>query len=164
MADLMSNISAAAFIAAGLFFILAVFLWFKFRVLSIINDLSGRTARKSIEQMRAMNSGSDAGSHVPGTARLRRARPERGTGRASVSYEAAITAKLYSKQPDKPDTELLVGGTEENINSAELIEENSGTSEFTAAESVLHGAAGTGVKTELRMIEDIMLIHTEEVI
>lgn len=163
MADIMSNISAAAFIAAGLFFILAVFLWFKFRILSIINDLSGRTARKSIEQMRAMNSVSDAGSHVPGTARLRRARPERGPGRASVSYEAAITARLYSKHPDKPDTELL-GGGEESINSAELIAENSGTSELSASESVLHVAVGTGIRTELRMIEDIMLIHTEEVI
>lgn len=55
MADTLSVISLVSFIVSGICFLLAVFFWFKFRILTIIGDLSGRTAQKSIERMRSYN-------------------------------------------------------------------------------------------------------------
>lgn len=52
MAQVLSIISIISFIVAGLAFLLAVFFWFKFKIPSVIGDLSGRTARKSIAKMR----------------------------------------------------------------------------------------------------------------
>lgn len=40
------------FAAAMVFFLCTVILWFQFKVPAIVGDLSGRTARKSIETMR----------------------------------------------------------------------------------------------------------------
>jgi len=55
--------------AAGVFAALAVILWFVFRIPTVAGDLSGRNARKSVEQMRnkavARRSG-DTGLPEPG--------------------------------------------------------------------------------------------------
>lgn len=55
MAQIYRIVSIAAFSLAGVSLVLAVIFWVKFRIWKVISDLSGRTARKSIEQMRAAN-------------------------------------------------------------------------------------------------------------
>ena len=52
MAQIYQAISKAAFSMTAVSLLLAVFLWFRFGVWKIIGDLSGRTAKKSIEKMR----------------------------------------------------------------------------------------------------------------
>ena len=49
------TISVIFFIAAGVFAVLAIALWFLFKIPIVIGDLSGRTAKKSIERMRLNN-------------------------------------------------------------------------------------------------------------
>ena len=51
MAQIYRIVSIAAFSLAGVSLVLAVIFWVKFRIWKVISDLSGRTARKSIEQM-----------------------------------------------------------------------------------------------------------------
>ena len=48
-------VSVIFFIAAGVFAVLAIALWFLFKIPIVIGDLSGRTAKKSIERMRLNN-------------------------------------------------------------------------------------------------------------
>lgn len=55
MAQIFNIISIVAFAVAGVSLILAVVFWIKFDILQIINDLTGRTAKKSIDQMRQEN-------------------------------------------------------------------------------------------------------------
>ena len=55
MAEILSIISTSSFVLAALFLALAIFFWFKFGIPAIIGDLSGRTAKKSIAQMRENN-------------------------------------------------------------------------------------------------------------
>ncbi len=52
MAETLSMISLISFLAAGVFAILAVILWFVFRIPTVAGELSGRIAKKSIERMR----------------------------------------------------------------------------------------------------------------
>ena len=52
MAQTYEVLSIAAYLLAALSLLLAVFLWFRFKIWGVIGDLSGRTARKSIEEMR----------------------------------------------------------------------------------------------------------------
>lgn len=55
MADILNTVSVIFFIAAGVFAVLAIALWFLFKIPIVIGDLSGRTAKKSIERMRLNN-------------------------------------------------------------------------------------------------------------
>lgn len=58
-------ISIVCFSAAGAALLLAVFLFIKFRIISVIGDLTGKTARKSIQKMREENEKSGVKSHRP---------------------------------------------------------------------------------------------------
>lgn len=64
-APIFKIISIVCFSVAGLSLIIALILFFKFRIISVIGDLSGRTARKSIEKMREENEKSGVKSHRP---------------------------------------------------------------------------------------------------
>ena len=52
MAGVYNTISIVSFVLCGVFALISVFIWFRFHVWDIINDLSGKTAKKSIAQMR----------------------------------------------------------------------------------------------------------------
>lgn len=52
MADFFNKLSLIAFLLSGICLLLMIYFWFKFRVPALISDLSGRTAKKSIERMR----------------------------------------------------------------------------------------------------------------
>jgi len=55
MANTFFKISNISFVLMLVFCLLAVFFLFRFRILDIIGDLSGRTAKKTIERMREEN-------------------------------------------------------------------------------------------------------------
>ncbi len=52
MASTYNLISTITFILAAIFFLLSVFLFFKFNIIKISGDLSGRNAKKSISEMK----------------------------------------------------------------------------------------------------------------
>lgn len=52
MAQMYRYLSMGAFSLAGISFCLAVGFWFKFQIWKLLGDLSGRNARRSVEQMR----------------------------------------------------------------------------------------------------------------
>lgn len=74
MAEILSIISIVSFVVAGICLLFALFFWFKFKIPSVIGDLSGRTARKSIAQMRDYNEKSGKKSHRSSAANLERGR------------------------------------------------------------------------------------------
>jgi len=55
MASLLSTLSVVSFILSGLFALLAVVFGFVFKIMAVIGDLSGRTAKKTVERMRLEN-------------------------------------------------------------------------------------------------------------
>ena len=52
MAETLSMISKISFVAAEICLVVAIILFIRFKIPDVIGDLSGRNARKSIEQMR----------------------------------------------------------------------------------------------------------------
>lgn len=85
MTDLFPLLSKICYILAGAAFIAAVFLFFKFRILEVIADLSGKSAKQSIERMRS-------GAARSGKPR-REARPPRET------TSRLPKTKQYPKEP-----------------------------------------------------------------
>ena len=53
--EILSLVSLISYIVAGICLVVTIFLWIIFKIPSVIGDLSGRTARKSIARMRANN-------------------------------------------------------------------------------------------------------------
>ena len=56
MAELLVKISYIAFAGAVVCLILAVILFIKFKISTVIGDLSGKNAKRAIQQMRETNS------------------------------------------------------------------------------------------------------------
>lgn len=141
MARIFQIISVIAFSAAGAGIFLAVFFWFKFDIWKIIGDLSGRTAKKSIEQMRRANAGSGKNFYgmLPETVNPRKMTEAVNRGE-EMKTDKDVTGIL---QDWGCKTEGLGEGTEVLGQKKELTE--------TQAES-------------FRILQSIVLVHTNEVI
>lgn len=62
----------AALIASGIFFVIAVILFFTLKIPNIISDLTGRTARRAIENIRMQNEQSGDKSYQSSAVNLER--------------------------------------------------------------------------------------------
>lgn len=155
MAETLSVISTFSFIAAGFFAIAAVVLWFVFEIPSVIGDLSGRTARKSIERRRKDNEKNKAEFNP---------------------YRIIKTVVPSVSVNERKSTELL-----KDTNETALIEEDSKTlplmdsnvvvadsddaatvimNEDEREENILTERRNVGMK--LAILDEVIMIHTDE--
>ncbi len=191
MAQTYNIISLAAFSMAGVFLILAIFLWFRYGIRKIIGDLSGHTARKSIADMRSSKEKqgkrlySPMGEGTSGSIKLK-----------SVGSEKTASLENKEKLPDAEktgeddiqaaETELLEGVTDDlGSGATELLSENqyiyendrdaeemqeTGLFEETGllAENETAGnettLLGSDSDSEFVVIQSIIYIHTRETI
>lgn len=166
MAETLSTLSIISFAVAGVCLVLAVFFAFFFKIPTVIGDLSGRTARKSIAKMRAANE--KTGSK---TYKQSKTNAARGKLTGNIPDSAKLNKKESRRNSDKPETGLLAENKADSIDSEEtgvLDSEATGLlidEEATAAldTAVQPAAKRTGGKA-LKLIEEVMLIHTDEVI
>ncbi len=127
MAETLSMISLISFLAAGAFAILAVILWFVFRIPTVAGELSGRIAKKSIERMRKSNEEA---------------------GKSRIGGENVKSDPLFESG----------GGVYYSEETRELTDENdAGATRITQAEH-------RGPAAKIDLLEEILLIHTKEVI
>lgn len=171
MAETLSTLSIVAFISAGVFFLFAAFFWFFFRIPSVIGDLSGRTARKSIAKMRMANEKSGLKSY-----KTSKTNASRGKLTSEAGEETNASREKNLKRPEtgvleeNREREYITFQTEKmSEDSTERLDVNfedmSGSEEETMPLN-LSGRSGQrrdrGV--QLAMIEQVMIIHTDEVI
>lgn len=170
MAQTYNLISIVAFSLAGVGLIVSVILWFKFGIWGIIGDLSGRTAKKSIEQMRAENEKSGIKGYRPSPIAL-----ERGGITEAVELIQSSNTATEKLDPEENATEVLADGTEVLIDGTEVLANETDVLEETGLlneTTLLSEADDTNGGTELlsedfaafRMIQDIILVHTNETI
>ncbi len=127
MAETLSMISLISFLAAGAFAILAVILWFVFRIPTVAGELSGRIAKKSIERIRKSNEEA---------------------GKSRIGGENVKSDPLFESG----------GGVYYSEETIELTDENdAGAARITQAER-------RGPAAKIDLLEEILLIHTKEVI
>lgn len=160
MAEIFNIVSIVSYILAIVFLIISVFLWIKFKILGVIGDLSGRTAKKSITKMREMNEKNGA--------KFYKANPNFGKETGSIIKEVekikesnSETGLLYENRENNvsisAQTGLLAGETVEIVDTEETTElEKIRVEKKDRQNDVIE-------KTGFELIEEILLIHTDEV-
>ena len=167
MAQMLQTISVISFAVAGVCLVLAIFFWFFFNIPTVIGDLSGRTARKSIAKMRAANEKNGVKSYKESKTNVARGKL---TDNMPHTAEQAVAG-------GQPETGLLSDNKAETFASevTGILDEETGMSDEEATGLLVDEnptePLGTPVQQVVRvggkkmeMLEEIMLIHTSEVI
>lgn len=161
MADILHTLSIVSFILAVLFVVLAIALWFVFKIPNVIGDLSGRNARKSIARMRQNNERTGDKSYKASEENLARGKltgTMEGMGKTepnSIEETGLLNENLVHSY-EAQDTGLLV-----DENATGLLDESAETASLDDSDSVPNRIPSTVI---IQLIEEVMLIHTEEVI
>lgn len=173
MAETLQTLSFISFAVAGVCFVLAIFFWFFFKVPTVIGDLSGRTARKSIAMMRVANEKNGAKFYKES-----KNNAERGKLIGTMTDFGKTKKKKDVSDDSNPETSLLSENKVHSIESEEtalldeitdihgsettglLIDENA----TVPLDSPDYNQAGRVVGKKLELIEEVMLIHTNEII
>ena len=174
MAETLSTVSLIAFIIAGVCFAIAVALFFVFGIPSVIGDLSGRTARKSIKKMRLSNESSGNKSFRPSETNVSRGKltatmqhdtkkgktsPKKENKQNTASHKQG---DLNTTENDIVETGLLEGVRPQTFSEAtELLEDSASEAPL---EDVGTKRVDDAQKKKLTIIDDVVMIHTDEVI
>ena len=163
--ELLSTIS---YVLAGVFLLLTIFFTFKFRIWAVMGDLSGRTARKSIERMRKANElERTRNSHA-------NAMPEPSVALMPEMQDRRLVgenreANIARRNELMPETGLLtdnraISDTGHLQNGATLEEDTGLLLTQDEVHPVMADRVQNRPRTELTMLKEIILIHTDEVI
>lgn len=169
-AEILSLISLISYIVAGVSAALAVLFWFFFRIPSVIGDLSGHTAKKSIARRRASNERAGGRGYQPSATNANRGKLT-STMQQSRKLNPKPQKSQLAEENQMPDTGVLESNRAEVGSSPQTDLLGSDTTCILTDSNVTAGLQDetaelpkrTGGK-ELTMLEDIMLIHTDEVI
>ena len=159
MADLIEKLSIIAFVAAGCCLLLTILIWFRFRILSVINDLSGKTAKRAIAQIRENNLRTGNKAYHPGIVNLNRGPLT--TPMPEVS--ATPTEKLPDDQVGKPVPETILY---QEAGKTQILLASEAERGPTVLNQDVNNIADTSErpKVELTILEQVVMIHTNEVI
>ena len=161
MAETLHTLSIISFVLAVIFVAIAIALWFVFKIPNIIGDLSGRNAKKSIARMRQNNERTGDKSFKASEKNIARGKltgTMEGLGKADDTNNIEETGLLnenLAKEYDDQATGLLLD------DATGLLDESGETATLGDKVEVKKRKPSSIV---IRMIEDVMLIHTEEVI
>lgn len=176
MAQVLSIISLVSFIIAGISFVLAVTFFFVFKIPNVIGDLSGRNAQRSIAQLRAINEKSGSKAYKTSETNAKRGKltgtMEESGKLKKKNKKSGELKKKSSTDEERPETGLLESNVVEksDVQQTELLDANDETgllgdpNETETLELASNKAKPRVGGKKLETIEDIMLVHTEEVI
>lgn len=168
MASIFKTVSIVLFVLAAVCLALGIITFIVFKIPNVIGDLSGRNARKSIEQMRASNEKGGKKSHRPHPVAS-----DRGTLTEQIKESKKLSQKPVQKQTAKPKPIAPEGSGAtdvlEDINATvNLNYDQNGTEILNEGTQVLSNeviqSALNETTVNFKMIQNIVLIHTDEVI
>jgi len=161
MAQTLQTLSTVSFAVAGVCFAVAAFFWFFFKIPAVFGDLSGRNARKSIAKMRAANERSGVKSYKESKTNVERGKITgtiQGIGGKELADGDPETGLLSENKADGLASEATsILGSE----TTGLLIDEEATAPLVAPAH--RPPARTGGK-KINMIEDVVLIHTDETI
>lgn len=173
MANILSIVSLVSFILSGVAFVLAILFFILFRIPSVIGDLSGRTARKSIAKMRLANEKTGVKSYKESKTNV-----ERGKLTGTMPDSGKLNKKNSAPANGQPETGLLADNKAEGLESEAtgVLDEETGMLESETTGLLVDENATAPLDTPVQkpvvrsggkkivMLEEVMFIHTEEVI
>ena len=170
-AEILSLVSLISYIIAGISLVLAVFFWFAFKIPSVIGDLSGRTARKSIARMRASNEKAGGQGYKPSATNANRGKLT-DTMQHSKKPKANPPQKKAESNSGMPESGVLSSNKADlpGADQTDLLEDSQATGLLVDADATapLHDEPAQRVKhiggKKLTMLDEVILIHTDEVI
>lgn len=167
MSDILNTISLVSFALAGILLVLAVVIFFVFKIPSVWGDLSGKNARKSIERMRRSNEKSGKKAHVSSNVNLQRGKLTDKIQEANIKDDEQTAVlnntNITSELRDTNATEILV----DNNETALLVDDNATTLLVDDNATTLlsdYQAKQLDINNVFDYIENIIIIHTNEVI
>jgi len=170
-------ISIVGYSLAGVLLIVVVLMFFKMNIPAIIGDLNGKTAARQIQEIREKNKLTGNKQHRPSTFNV-----ERGTLTAPVSsrFDSDSTEVLLMNETEvleqgseilMNETEVLEQGTEILINETEVLDngtvvlaEDIGTTVLNATGETERENVTVPLAVEFKMVKDIKITHSNEVI
>lgn len=155
MAEKLALASTILYVLAAVLFLLAIFLWFRFEILKIIGDLSGRTARASIAKLRQTNEQTGKKALTPSPVNQARGTvTETASGLAGSSEETEelVAQTAYPETGLLQENKVIIESGDSLLPGTELLAENMATVSRTAA------------REKMNIREEIVLVHTDEVI
>ena len=99
-AEILSMASTICYVLGGLGLALSLFFWFKFNILAVINDLSGRSAKKAREANRKFKENNGGKGYKP--SRVNAAR-----GKVTSEMKPGVVKQKMSAETDEEARELL---------------------------------------------------------
>lgn len=167
MAETLSMISIISFTAAGICLVIAIIFFVRFKIPSVVGDLSGRTARRSVEQMRKANEKSGGKSYRPSKINM-----ERGKLTETMHVMHKASANMTEETGERPETGLLDDNRARVRREAETIllydkveTEILKDKNMTAAlEKYPEKTAGGKGEILIETLEEVIFIHTDKVI
>lgn len=185
-AELYQNISIVAFVLAAIFFIVAVILFFVFDIPAVLGELSGKTAAKQVAEIRAANKNVVAKRRTvsASTATTQKATGKLTQNKTNQLAKANQTNKIdetellventggdnYETELLSSETELLQPETELLTNETTLLSPEttllSPETTLLSPETTLLSLETTLLSPEVDfvMIQDVVVVHTREVI
>lgn len=155
VANVLFIASNVSFIAAAICGITAVILFFRFKIPSVISDLSGRSARKSIEQMRLQNEKKGSKSHRSNKEKKKKEQKKVNADADSARPETGLIAENRKNDAPSETTALL------NDEEATGYLDQNETAPLGSTEKVQIEPAAS---VKLEMLDNVMIVHSEETI
>lgn len=161
-------------IACGIFFVIALILFFTLRIPQVISDLSGRTARKAIESIRTQNEQSGDKTYQSSPVNLERgkltdkiSRSGKLQARGATPFGTGVITEKISTQKLEPasETEVLSAANETTLLSpeggeTELLSTDAGETSLLTAQTVPQSVQEPAQAFTLEY--EITYIHTDE--
>lgn len=171
MASVLKIVSIVLFSLAAVCLVFAVFAFITFKIPNVIGDLTGRNARKSIEKMRDVNEKGGKKSYRPhpiASDRGTLTEPIKQSKKESKKLSKTAKIEPQSKNPQKFDGSGATDVLEDVNATTKLDYDADGTEILSAGTQVLSEETMQTALNEstvkIKMIQNIILIQTEEVI
>lgn len=150
MAETLSNVSLVCYIAAAVFLVAAIFLFFALQIPKTFSDYTGRTARKKIMKIRDNNEKTGNKSYRPSQVNKERGKvtgniPKNSPKAKSDLPGTGIISENKARKYDSDATEML----------------NESTADLSEPEYIQPARVA---QIKLKIINEVMFIHTDEVI
>lgn len=156
-AEILSLISTICFIISGVCAAIAVIFWIVFKIPTVIGDLSGRTARKSIAKMRSINEKSGGRGYRPSTTNARRGKltdtMSPGTSEGARKSVPAQAVQPVKQQVTTEETALLEENASEQMPETGLLADNLARTEFAPQTELLAESDSTELLADANATE-----------
>lgn len=182
--QLLHTLGLIAYILAGIFFLIALVLFFHFRILELIGDISGANAKRAIESIRQQNASSGDKAYRPSRVNLSRGKltdrmtpsgnlrgKTKGIG-VGVGTEKISTEKLVSQGEETTvltqgaETTVLAQGSQETT----ILPQNDAETTILSQETTIlyeqqeKGELVDGKEKEFSVEVDMSFMVSEEII